>query len=289
MRILVTGSNGQLGSEMVALQLQETHHQWFNLDINELDITDKNAVEQFVVNNKIDGIINCAAYTNVDKAEEDVALCYKVNRDAPQYLAQAIEKVGGFIIHISTDYVFDGTNNIPYTEQDKPNPVTIYGKSKIEGEQYVCESCKQHIIIRTAWVYSSYGKNFVKTMIKLGKEKPNLGVIFDQVGSPTYARDLAKTIITIVNQGIIPGIYNFSNEGVISWYDFTKNIHQLANITSCKVAPIHTADYPTLAQRPHFSVLDKTKIKNTYNIEIPYWRDSLEECIQLLEQQKKIE
>ena len=289
MRILVTGSNGQLGSEMVALQTQETPHQWFNLDINELDITDKNAVEQFVVNNKIDGIINCAAYTNVDKAEEDVALCYKVNRDAPQYLAQAIEKVGGFIIHISTDYVFDGTNNIPYTEQDKPNPVTIYGKSKIEGEQYVCESCKQHIIIRTAWVYSSYGKNFVKTMIKLGKEKPNLGVIFDQVGSPTYARDLAKTIITIVNQGIIPGIYNFSNEGVISWYDFTKNIHQLANITSCKVAPIHTADYPTLAQRPHFSVLDKTKIKNTYNIEIPYWRDSLEECIQLLEQQKKIE
>ena len=289
MRILVTGSNGQLGSEMVALQTQETPHQWFNLDINELDITDKNAVEQFVVNNKIDGIINCAAYTNVDKAEEDVALCYKVNRDAPQYLAQAIEKVGGFIIHISTDYVFDGTNNIPYTEQDKPNPVTIYGKSKIEGEQYVCESCKQHIIIRTAWVYSSYGKNFVKTMIKLGKEKPNLGVIFDQVGSPTYARDLAKTIITIVNQGIIPGIYNFSNEGVISWYDFTKNIHQLANITSCKVEPIHTADYPTLAQRPHFSVLDKTKIKNTYNIEIPYWRDSLEECIQLLEQQKKIE
>ena len=289
MRILVTGSNGQLGSEMVALQPQETHHQWFNLDINELDITDKNAVEQFVVNNKIDGIINCAAYTNVDKAEEDVALCYKVNRDAPQYLAQAIEKVGGFIIHISTDYVFDGTNNIPYTEQDKPNPVTIYGKSKIEGEQYVCESCKQHIIIRTAWVYSSYGKNFVKTMIKLGKEKPTLGVIFDQIGSPTYARDLAKAIITIVNQGIIPGIYNFSNEGVISWYDFTKNIHQLANITSCKVAPIHTADYPTLAQRPHFSVLDKTKIKNTYNIEIPYWRDSLEECIQLLEQQKKIE
>ena len=289
MRILVTGSNGQLGSEMVALQPQETHHQWFNLDINELDITDKNAVEQFVVNNKIDGIINCAAYTNVDKAEEDVALCYKVNRDAPQYLAQAIEKVGGFIIHISTDYVFDGTNNIPYTEQDKPNPVTIYGKSKIEGEQYVCESCKQHIIIRTAWVYSSYGKNFVKTMIKLGKEKPSLGVIFDQIGSPTYARDLAKAIITIVNQGIKPGIYNFSNEGVISWYDFTKHIHQLANITSCKVAPIHTADYPTLAQRPHFSVLDKTKIKNTYNIEIPYWRDSLEECIQLLEQQKKIE
>ncbi|MBF1427668.1 dTDP-4-dehydrorhamnose reductase [Hoylesella nanceiensis] len=289
MRILVTGSNGQLGSEMVALQPQETHHQWFNLDINELDITDKNAVEQFVVNNKIDGIINCAAYTNVDKAEEDVALCYKVNRDAPQYLAQAIEKVGGFIIHISTDYVFDGTNNIPYTEQDKPNPVTIYGKSKIEGEQYVCESCKQHIIIRTAWVYSSYGKNFVKTMIKLGEEKPSLGVIFDQIGSPTYARDLAKAIITIVNQGIKPGIYNFSNEGVISWYDFTKHIHQLANITSCKVAPIHTADYPTLAQRPHFSVLDKTKIKNTYNIEIPYWRDSLEECIQLLEQQKKIE
>jgi len=284
MRILVTGSNGQLGSEIVALQVQESHHQWFNLDINELDITDKKAIEQFVMSNSIDGIINCAAYTNVDKAEEDIEVCYKVNRDAPQYLAQAIEKVGGFIIHISTDYVFDGTNNIPYTEQDKPNPVTIYGKSKIEGEQYVCESCKQHIIIRTAWVYSSYGKNFVKTMIKLGEEKPSLGVIFDQIGSPTYARDLAKTIITIVNQGIIPGIYNFSNEGVISWYDFTKHIHQLANITSCEVAPIHTADYPTLAQRPHFSVLDKTKIKNTYNIEIPYWRDSLEECIQLLEQ-----
>ncbi|MGP1591252.1 MAG: dTDP-4-dehydrorhamnose reductase [Prevotella sp.] len=284
MRILVTGSKGQLGSEIVALQAQEPHHQWFNLDINELDITDKKAIEKFVISNNIDGIINCAAYTNVDKAEEDIEVCYKVNRDAPLYLAQTIENVGGFIIHISTDYVFDGTSNLPYTEQDKPNPVTIYGKSKIEGEQYVCDSCKQHVVIRTAWVYSSHGKNFVKTMIKLGKEKPNLGVIFDQIGSPTYARDLAKAIITIVNQGIIPGTYNFSNEGVISWYDFTKHIHQLANITSCKVIPIHTTDYPTLAQRPNFSVLDKTKIKNTYNIEIPYWRDSLEECIQLLEQ-----
>ena len=282
MNVLVTGASGQLGSE-----IQNNTHRISNYyfsDADSLDITDAQAIRAFVQQHAIDLIVNCAAYTNVDKAEEDVALCYKVNRDAPQYLAQAIEKVGGFIIHISTDYVFDGTNNIPYTEQDKPNPVTIYGKSKIEGEQYVCESCKQHIIIRTAWVYSSYGKNFVKTMIKLGKEKPSLGVIFDQIGSPTYARDLAKAIIAIVNQGIIPGIYNFSNEGVISWYDFTKHIHQLANITSCKVAPIHTADYPTLAQRPHFSVLDKTKIKNTYNIEIPYWRDSLEECIQLLEQ-----
>ena len=282
MNVLVTGGSGQLGSEIQANSHKKSCY--YFTDINSLDICDVQAIRAFVQLNNIDVIVNCAAYTNVDKAEEDVALCYKVNRDAPQYLAQAIEKVGGFIIHISTDYVFDGTNNIPYTEQDKPNPVTIYGKSKIEGEQYVCESCKQHIIIRTAWVYSSYGKNFVKTMIKLGKEKSSLGVIFDQIGSPTYARDLAKAIITIVNQGIIHGIYNFSNEGVISWYDFTKHIHQLANITSCKVAPIHTADYPTLAQRPHFSVLDKTKIKNTYNIEIPYWRDSLEECIQLLEQ-----
>ena len=166
MRILVTGSNGQLGSEIVALQAQESHHQWFNLDINELDITDKKAIEQFVMSNSIDGIINCAAYTNVDKAEEDIEVCYKVNRDAPQYLAQAIEKVGGFIIHISTDYVFDGISNIPYTEQDNPNPVTIYGKSKIAGEQNVCNSCKRHVIIRTAWVYSSFGQNFVKTMIK---------------------------------------------------------------------------------------------------------------------------
>ena len=285
MRILVTGSKGQLGSEIVALQTQETNHQWFNFDRDELDITDREAVEQFAITNKIDGIINCAAYTNVDKAEEDVTLCYKVNRDAPQYLAQAIEKVDGFIIHISTDYVFDGTNNIPYTEQDKPNPVTIYGKSKIEGEQYVCESCKQHIIIRTAWVYSSYGKNFVKTMMNLTATKSELKVVFDQCGTPTYAVDLANAIFDIVENRKYEGntgIYHFSNEGVCSWYDFAKQIAKLAGNTNCNIQPCHSNEFPSPVKRPAYSVFDKTKIKETFGTNVPYWEDSLEKCMENL-------
>ena len=219
-----------------------------------------------------------------DAAETAGNIVETLNATAPENLAKVMKEVDGLLVHISTDYVFGGDPyNTPCKEDQKGTPTGVYGLTKLHGEEKIKAIGGKYIIIRTAWLYGEFGKNFVKTMIKLGKEKPSLGVIFDQIGSPTYARDMAKAIITIVNQGIIPGIYNFSNEGVISWYDFTKHIHQLANITSCEVAPIHTADYPTLAQRPHFSVLDKTKIKNTYNIEIPYWRDSLEECIQLLE------
>ena len=186
------------------------------------------------------------------------------------------------MIQISTDYVFDGTNHKPYTEADSVCPNSTYGRTKLAGEQAVMAGCKKSMIIRTAWLYSTFGNNFVKTMIRLGKEKPELGVIFDQIGTPTYARDLAVAIFAAINQGIVPGIYHFSNEGVISWYDFTKAIHRIAGITTCRVRPLHTEEYPTPANRPHYSVLDKTKIKQTYGIEVPYWEESLVECVKLL-------
>ena len=282
MKILITGCNGQLGNEMQLLEKENPQHTYFNTDVAELDITDQKAIEKFVSENAIDGIVNCAAYTAVDKAEENQDLCMKLNATAPDYLAQAIEKRGGWMIQISTDYVFDGTNHKPYTEADSVCPNSTYGRTKLAGEQAVMAGCKKSMIIRTAWLYSTFGNNFVKTMIRLGKEKPELGVIFDQIGTPTYARDLAVAIFAAINQGIVPGIYHFSNEGVISWYDFTKAIHRLAGIMSCHVRPLHTAEYPTPANRPHYSVLDKTKIKQTYGIEIPYWEESLIECVKLL-------
>ena len=226
--------------------------------------------------------MNCAAYTAVDKAEDNEALCQLLNAEAPAYLAHAIGKRGGWMIQISTDYVFDGTKHTPYVEDDETCPNSVYGKTKLVGELNVQKLCERSMIIRTAWLYSTFGNNFVKTMIRLGNEKPELGVIFDQIGTPTYARDLAVCIMTAINQGVIPGIYHFSNEGVISWYDFTKAIHRIAGITSCHVRPLHTAEYPTPAARPHYSVLDKTKIKQTYGIEVPYWEESLCECITLL-------
>jgi dTDP-4-dehydrorhamnose reductase len=250
--------------------------------VAELDITNEAAIESFVNENAIDGIINCAAYTAVDKAEENQALCHLLNAVAPGYLAAAIEKRGGWIIQISTDYVFDGTNHTPYVETDPVCPNSVYGRTKLAGEEAAQKACAKTMIIRTAWLYSQFGNNFVKTMIRLGKEKPELGVIFDQIGTPTYARDLAVAIFEAVNKGIIPGIYHFSNEGVISWYDFTKAIHRIAGINTCHVRPLHTAEYPTPASRPHYSVLDKTKIKHTYGLEIPYWEDSLAECISKL-------
>ena len=274
MNILITGCKGQLGNEMQLLEQENTQHVWFNTDVDELDITNQLAVEQFVAQNKIDGIVNCAAYTAVDKAESDKELCTTLNTVAPAYLAAAIGKRGGWMIQISTDYVFNGTKHTPYVETDTPCPDSVYGSTKLAGEDSV--------IIRTAWLYSTFGNNFVKTMIRLGKEKEQLGVIFDQIGTPTYARDLAQVIMTIINKGIIPGVYHFSNEGVISWYDFTKAIHRIAGITTCKVKPLHTEEYPTPANRPHFSVLDKTKIKETYNIEVPYWEESLKDCIEKL-------
>ncbi len=279
MNILVTGCNGQLGNEMQLLEKLHTEHTFFNTDVQELDITNKPAVERFVIDNAIDGIVNCAAYTAVDKAEDNPQLCGLLNTLAPGYLAGAIDKRGGWLIQISTDYVFDGTNHLPYVETDPVCPNSTYGRTKLAGEQEAQRLCRHTMIIRTAWLYSTFGNNFVKTMLRLGRERQELGVIFDQIGTPTYARDLAKAIFAVIGQGVHPGIYHFSNEGVTSWYDFTKVIHRLAGITGCHVRPLHTAEYPTPAARPHFSVLDKTKIKQTYGLEIPYWEDSLAECM----------
>ncbi len=282
MNILVTGCNGQLGSEMQLLEKENPQHKYFNTDVAELDITDNDAIERFVVGNDIDGIVNCAAYTAVDKAEDNVDLCTKLNAEAPAYLAAAVGKRGGWMIQISTDYVFDGTRHIPYTEDDDTCPNSVYGKTKLVGELNVQKFCENSLIIRTAWLYSTFGSNFVKTMIRLGNEKSELGVIFDQIGTPTYARDLAVAIFAAINKGIVPGVYHFSNEGVISWYDFTKAIHRIAGIKTCHVRPLHTAEYTTPAKRPHYSVLDKTKIKQVYGIEIPYWEESLAECVKKL-------
>ncbi|MBR2114410.1 MAG: dTDP-4-dehydrorhamnose reductase [Prevotella sp.] len=280
MNILITGCNGQLGNEMQLLEKENPQHTYYNTDVAELDITDQQAIERFVDEKAIDGIVNCAAYTAVDKAEENETLCQLLNAEAPAYLAHAVGRRGGWMIQISTDYVFDGTKHTPYVEDDDTCPNSVYGRTKLVGEINVQKLCERSMIIRTAWLYSTFGNNFVKTMIRLGNEKPELGVIFDQIGTPTYARDLARVIMTAVNQGIRPGIYHFSNEGVTSWYDFTKVIHRLAGITTCRVRPLHTAEYPTPAARPHYSVLDKTKIKQTYGIDIPYWEESLADCIE---------
>ena len=282
MNILITGCNGQLGNEMQLLEKVNPQHTYFNTDVAELDITDREAILQFVNENQVDGIVNCAAYTAVDKAESNEQLCDLLNRVAPGYLAEAVEQRGGWLIQISTDYVFDGTNHTPYVESDPVCPNSVYGRTKLAGEQAAQQACSRTMIIRTAWLYSTFGNNFVKTMIRLGKEKPELGVIFDQIGTPTYARDLAVAIFSAINQGVNPGVYHFSNEGVISWYDFTKAIHRIAGITTCHVRPLHTSEYPTPAARPHYSVLDKTKIKQTYDLEIPYWEESLRECISQL-------
>lgn len=279
MKILITGCNGQLGNEMQLLEKENPQHTYFNTDVAELDITDQAAIEKFVEDNEIDGIVNCAAYTAVDKAEDNETLCQRLNAEAPAYLAHAVGQRGGWMIQISTDYVFDGTKHTPYVEDDETCPNSVYGRTKLVGELNVQKLCERSMIIRTAWLYSTFGNNFVKTMIRLGKERPVLGVIFDQIGTPTYARDLAVAIMTAINEGIVPGIYHFSNEGVTSWYDFTKAIHRIAGIKECKVRPLHTAEYPTPANRPHYSVLDKTKIKQTYTLEIPYWEESLAECI----------
>lgn len=283
MNILVTGCNGQLGNEIQLLEKDCGKHVFFNTDVNELDITDEDAINAFVGANHIDGIINCAAYTAVDKAESNEALCRKLNATAPGYLAAAVGKRGGWMVQVSTDYVFDGTKHTPYTETDPTCPDSVYGRTKLEGEQLVVKNCSRSMIVRTAWLYSIFGNNFVKTMIRLGNEKTELGVIFDQIGTPTYARDLAVAIMTAVEKGIVPGTYHFSNEGVTSWYDFTKAIHRIAGISGCRVRPIHTEDYPTPATRPHYSVLDKTKIKATYGIEVPHWEESLAECISKLD------
>ena len=286
MNILITGCNGQLGNEMQLLEKENPQHKFFNTDVADLDITDRVAINAFVNDHAIDGIVNCAAYTAVDKAESNQQLCTLLNSEAPAYLAASIESRGGWIIQISTDYVFNGTNHTPYVETDTPSPNSIYGNTKLAGELAASKFCKRTMIIRTAWLYSTFGNNFVKTMIRLGKERPQMGVVFDQIGTPTNARDLAVAIMTAVNKGITPGVYHFSNEGVISWYDFTIAIHRIAGITTCKVLPLHTSEYPSAAPRPAYSVLDKTKIKTTYGIDIPYWEESLKECIEILMKQQ---
>ena len=277
--ILITGANGQLGNEMRVLSAEYPEYSYFFTDVEELNICNEQAVMDYVEDHQIHVIVNCAAYTAVDKAEEDVELCTKLNADAVGYLAKAAEVFGAEFIQISTDYVFDGTAHTPYRETEPTCPNSVYGSTKLAGEQNALTLCTRSMVIRTAWLYSTFGNNFVKTMIRLGRERDSLGVIFDQVGTPTYARDLARAIFAAIRQGVTPGIYHFSNEGVCSWYDFTKAIHRLAGITTCNVKPLHTLEYPTKAKRPHYSVLDKSKIKEVYHVEIPYWEESLKECI----------
>lgn len=279
MRILVTGANGQLGNEMRLLAKENPQHQYYFTDVAELDICDENAVWGYITDNKINLIVNCAAFTAVDKAEDDKELCRKLNEEAPGILARAAQANDAKLIQVSTDYVFDGTAHVPYTEECEPCPNSVYGTTKLAGEREVLDNCRESMVIRTAWLYSTFGNNFVKTMIRLGRERESLGVIFDQIGTPTYARDLARAIFVAINEGLIRGVYHFSNEGVCSWYDFTLAIHRLAGINTCKVSPLHTAEYPTKAARPHYSVLDKTKIKDTFSIRIPHWEESLKRCV----------
>lgn len=289
--ILVTGAYGQLGNEVRILSANYPEYNFMFTDVDSLDITDKNELIDFVTGNDIRYIINCAAYTAVDKAEDDTELCEKINAAAVKNLGLAAAEAGAGIIHVSTDYVFDGTSCRPYSEDMPTKPCSVYGKTKLKGEKNLLKVCPNAIVIRTAWLYSPFGNNFVKTMIKLGSERESLNVIFDQVGTPTYALDLADAILKAMDQTIDTdhekgGIYHFSNEGVCSWYDFTIKIHEIAGINTCKVNPIETKDYPTKAARPHYSVLNKSKIKQTFNITIPHWEASLKDCIKELSEQE---
>lgn len=282
-KILITGSKGQLGNEMRVISARYPAYSFVFTDVDELDITNSDALRLFFAEERPDFVVNCAAYTAVDKAEDDVEMCYKINRNAVRNLGAVTGSVNAKIIHVSTDYVFDGTSHIPYTEDMPVSPATVYGKSKLAGEQTLMDVCPQSVVIRTSWLYSSFGNNFVKTMMKLGNERETLGVIYDQVGSPTYAADLAMAIMKVIDaENFVPGIYHFSDEGVCSWYDFTKAIHAIAGITTCDVKPIESKEYKVRTPRPHYSVLNKAKIKSTYGIEIPYWKDSLKKCINLL-------
>ncbi len=279
--ILVTGSKGQLGNEIQKLASSYPSFKFIFTDVEELDITDVEQIDNFFNKNKIDFVINCAAYTAVDKAKTDRKLADLINVTAVKYLAKISKKFKTTLIHISTDYIFDGRNYKPYIETDKPDPISYYGKTKLNGEIQIEKYAGNAIIIRTSWLYSEFGNNFVKTMIKYGNERDSLKVVADQVGTPTYAADLAKVILEVIPKlKNIKGIeiYNFSNEGAISWYDFAEAIMKLKNI-NCKIFPIESKDYLTLAPRPFYSILNKAKIKNDFGIEIPYWLDSLEKCL----------
>ena len=296
MNILVTGANGQLGNEMRIIS-KETGYDFLFTDVVEaegvettlLDITDAEAVENIIRKHQIDCIVNCAAYTNVDKAESDVDLCRKLNATAPSILADAIKKARGLLVQVSTDYVFGGDPyNTPCREDQKGTPTGVYGLTKLEGEESIKAIGCKHVIIRTAWLYSEFGKNFVKTMLNLTATRPQLKVVFDQAGTPTYAYDLAVAIKAILEDYTIEksrneysktGVYHFSNEGVCSWYDFTKVIAELAGNTTCDIQPCHSDEFPSPVKRPAYSVLDKTKIKQAFGLKIPYWTDSLKTCM----------
>lgn len=282
--ILVTGANGQLGHSIRRLAADYPQFAFVFTDVDTLDICDARAVDAFIREQQADYIVNCAAYTAVDKAEDDEALCLRINRDAVRNLGEAARAAGARVVHVSTDYVFDGTGHLPYVETDATCPASVYGRTKLAGEQVLLEVCPDAVIIRTAWLYSEFGSNFVKTMLRLGKEREQLSVVFDQVGSPTYAGDLAATILSVLaqaeeeQQAFVPGIYHFTDEGVCSWYDFAVKIMELGGVP-CRVFPIESKDYPAKAARPHFSVLNKAKIKAAYKIGIPHWEVSLRECM----------
>ena len=283
-KILVTGANGQLGNEMRRLGAVSPNEYIFT-DVAELDITDKAAVMAFTEQNNVNIIVNCAAYTNVDKAEDDEATAELINSTAVRNLAEAMKAVDGTLFHVSTDYVFGSEGNTPRTENMPTNPLGVYGQTKLRGEQAIAEVGAKAIIIRTAWLYSEFGNNFLKTMLRLTAEKESLNVVFDQVGSPTYAGDLALAIFSIIEGEVYEGnegVYHFSNEGVCSWYDFATEIAAAAGHDNCKVQPCHSNEFPSKVTRPPFSVLDKTKIKTTFGIEIPHWRDSMLYCMQRL-------
>ena len=290
MNVLVTGANGQLGNEMRIVSRASADNYIFT-DVAELDITDVAAVRSMVADNDVKVIINCAAYTNVDKAEDDVEFCELLNAKAVENLAIAMKEVDGLLVHVSTDYVFGGDPyNTPCTEDKKGTPTGVYGRSKLHGEQNIQRVGCHHLIIRTAWLYSEFGKNFVKTMLALTSSKPRLNVVFDQVGTPTYAYDLATAIYDIVeNRKYIgnDGIYHYSNEGVCSWYDFTKIIAEYAGNTGCDIQPCHSSEFPSKVVRPAYSVLDKTKIKTTFGLSVPYWTDSLKVCIENIKKEQK--
>ncbi|MDR0681950.1 MAG: dTDP-4-dehydrorhamnose reductase [Dysgonamonadaceae bacterium] len=281
--ILITGANGQLGNELQVLFSQYQDFIFFATDVDTLNLCNKKEITDFIEQNEIHYIVNCAAYTAVDKAEDEMELCYKINRDAVRNLAEAAQGKAK-IIHISTDYVFDGKATVPYKETDTTHPQSVYGKSKEEGEIVLLEQAPESIIIRTAWLYSLFGNNFVKTMIRLGKERTSLNVVNDQMGTPTYAADLAKAILDIIvfsenTQILASGIYHYSNAGITTWFGFTEKIFQLSNIKNCQLNPIPTSEYPTKAARPAYSVLDKTKIKETFPVAVPEWENSLEKML----------
>lgn len=282
MKIVVTGANGQLGRSIRRLSVEHRELDFIFTDIDSLDIGNRDAVLAFAETHPVDFIVNCAAYTAVDKAEEEEEQCRRINTDAVAYLGEAAQHIGARILHVSTDYVFGGDSYMPYQESDSVSPTSVYGRTKLAGEKALSAVCPDAIIVRTAWLYSEYGHNFMKTMLRLGAERPEIRVVNDQIGSPTYAGDLAEAILSLLEkerQGEQnSGIYHYTNEGVCSWYDFAHSIIRIARLPA-KVIPIPTREYPTAAKRPAYSVLSKEKIKREYHWVIPHWEDSLRKCL----------